>query len=98
MTKFREESPADFAGVKVVSTEDYKLQRKTNADGTSTAIDMPVSDVLKYLLADGTWIAIRPSGTEPKVKFYVGTVADSKDAADKKLADFETALTNFKNS
>ncbi|WP_203623225.1 MULTISPECIES: phospho-sugar mutase [unclassified Lacticaseibacillus] len=98
MTKFREESPAEFAGVKVISTEDYKLQQTTDAAGQVTPIAMPVSDVLKYILADGTWIAIRPSGTEPKVKFYVGTVADSKDVADKKLAAFEDALTAFKNS
>ncbi|MFD1392228.1 phospho-sugar mutase [Lacticaseibacillus jixianensis] len=98
MTKFREEAPAAFAGVKVAKTEDYKLQKTTTAAGSVTPIDMPVSDVLKYVLEDGTWIAIRPSGTEPKVKFYVGTVADSKDAADQKLAAFETALTEFKNA
>lgn len=96
MTKFREEQPADFAGVKIEEVEDYKAQTTKHADGTTTPIDMPVSDVLKYILADGTWIAIRPSGTEPKVKFYVGTSADTKDAADKKLADFEAALTAFR--
>lgn len=98
MAKFREESPSAFAGVKVASIEDYKLQKTTFADGTTTPIAMPISDVLKYILADGTWIAIRPSGTEPKVKFYVGTQAASKDEADRKLAAFETALTEFKDA
>jgi phosphoglucomutase len=54
-----------------------------------------VANVLKYILDDGTWIAIRPSGTEPKLKFYVGTNADSLAAANQKLADFEAALTQF---
>ncbi len=57
---------------------------------------MPVSDVLKYVLTDGTWIAIRPSGTEPKVKFYVGTSADTDAAAQDKLAGFEAALDAFR--
>ncbi|MFD1429774.1 phospho-sugar mutase [Lacticaseibacillus mingshuiensis] len=96
MTKFREHQPSDFAGVKVASVEDYKAQQITKADGSTTAIDMPVSDVLKYILDDGTWIAIRPSGTEPKVKFYVGTSAGSKDDAAKKLDAFEAALTAFR--
>lgn len=97
MTKFREEQPADFAGVKIVRTEDYKKQLITTAEGTSP-ITMPVSDVLKYILADGTWIAIRPSGTEPKVKFYVGTSAATEAEAEQKLASFETALTAFRTA
>lgn len=97
MTKFREEAPQDFAGVSIVETQDYKRQLTTRADGSSEPIDMPVSDVLKYVLADGTWIAIRPSGTEPKVKFYVGTSAQSDAAAQQQLADFEAALTAFRN-
>jgi phosphoglucomutase len=51
--------------------------------------------VLRYVLDDETWIAIRPSGTEPKLKFYIGTSADSLDAANAKLADFEKALQAF---
>nr|WP_262316661.1 phospho-sugar mutase [Lacticaseibacillus parakribbianus] len=96
MTKFREHQPKDFAGVAVAEVQDYKAQTTTKADGTKQAIDMPVSDVLKYVLQDGTWIAIRPSGTEPKVKFYVGTSAEHKAAAEQKLADFEAALTAFR--
>lgn len=97
MTKFREEAPKDFAGVAITETQDYKQQLTTRADGSSEPIDMPVSDVLKYVLADGTWIAIRPSGTEPKVKFYVGTSAESDAAAQRQLTDFEAALTAFRN-
>ncbi|WP_461213270.1 phospho-sugar mutase [Lacticaseibacillus sp. GG6-2] len=96
MSKFREHQPSDFAGVAITEVEDYKAQSAKRADGTVEKIDMPVSDVLKYILADGTWIAIRPSGTEPKVKFYVGTSADSAAEADKKLEAFEAALTAFR--
>lgn len=96
MKKFREHQPKDFAGVAISEVEDYKTQTITHQDGSTTAIDMPVSDVLKYILADGTWIAIRPSGTEPKVKFYVGTSAKTQAAADKKLSDFEAALHQFR--
>ena len=53
------------------------------------------SNVLRYVLADGTWIAIRPSGTEPKLKYYIGTSADTLDGAKQKLVDFEKALQEF---
>ncbi|KRK72568.1 phosphoglucomutase [Lacticaseibacillus nasuensis JCM 17158] len=96
MTKFRAEAPTGFMGVTIAETQDYKTQLRIKADGTSEPIDMPVSDVLKYVLTDGTWIAIRPSGTEPKVKFYVGTSADTDAAAQDKLAGFEAALDAFR--
>ncbi|EPC79238.1 phosphoglucomutase, partial [Lacticaseibacillus paracasei subsp. paracasei Lpp126] len=67
-----------------------------SADGTVEKLTMPSSNVLKYILADGTWIAIRPSGTEPKVKFYVGTKADTEAKAQEKLDAFEKALNDFR--
>ncbi len=96
MTKFREHQPQAFADVAITEVEDYKAQSAKRADGTVEKIDMPVSDVLKYILADGTWIAIRPSGTEPKVKFYVGTSADTAAEANQKLDAFEAALNAFR--
>ena len=53
--------------------------------GTETASPLPVSDVLQYILDDGAWICIRPSGTEPKLKFYFGVKADSLAAAEEKI-------------
>ncbi len=50
-------------------TEDFQTSKSIDANGDETAIDMPASDVLKYTLSDETWIAVRPSGTEPKIKF-----------------------------
>lgn len=95
MTKFREEEPADFAGVKVARTEDYLSGQAKLANGSTEKLTLPKANVLKFILTDGTWIAIRPSGTEPKIKYYVGTQADSEDAAQKRLGEFENALTAF---
>ena len=97
MKKFREEAPKDFAGVKIEETEDFAKDTKTLADGTVEKLGMPNSNVLRYVLADETWIAIRPSGTEPKLKFYIGTAGSSNQEANQKLADFEAALTAFAN-
>ena len=95
MTKFREESPKEFAGYKVVALEDFEKSTKTNADGTVEEINIPKSNVLKYLLEDGTWIAVRPSGTEPKIKFYIGTQAGSQDEAFAKRQQFEDTVMAF---
>ena len=95
MTKFREESPKEFAGYKVVALEDFEKSTKANADGTVEEIKIPKSNVLKYLLEDGTWIAVRPSGTEPKIKFYIGTQADSQDEAFAKRQQFEDTVMAF---
>ena len=62
----------DATAITVV--EDFKAQTATAADGTVTNLTTPPSDVLKYTLADGSWIAVRPSGTEPKIKFYIAVV------------------------
>ncbi len=95
MTKFREEAPKAFNGFDVVSTEDFQSQVETFADGHQAPISLPQANVLKYKLNDGTWIAIRPSGTEPKIKFYIGTLGDSLDQANTKLDQFEAALQTF---
>jgi len=97
MAKFRNEAPTKFAGYTVTAMEDFEKSAKTFVDGTIETIDLPQANVLKYLLEDGTWIAIRPSGTEPKIKFYVGTQADTYEKAQQKRADFESAINQFIN-
>ncbi|MTD38760.1 phospho-sugar mutase [Erwinia sp. CPCC 100877] len=93
MAKFREEAPKAFAEVPVTQTEDFKaLIRVTTADGHSEALNTPPADVLKYYLEDGSWIAVRPSGTEPKIKFYIATRAASQEEADQKIKEFEEAI------
>ncbi|KRL28411.1 alpha-phosphoglucomutase [Limosilactobacillus frumenti DSM 13145] len=95
MKKFREEAPTEFAGHKVVLTEDFSNNTKTAADGTVSELGIPESNVLRYVLDDETWIAIRPSGTEPKLKFYIGTSADDPEKANDKLNQFAKALADF---
>ncbi|HEY1024240.1 MAG TPA: phospho-sugar mutase [Sphingobacteriaceae bacterium] len=86
MQRFRNNPPATLGGVKVIMLKDYELRRQTDiADGSVTDIDLPKSDVLQFLLEDGSIISARPSGTEPKIKFYcsVKTTLEAKDRFDK---------------
>ena len=73
LASFREQPPTEMAGKKIVVMEDYKTgERVDTATGEKTAITLPKSNVLKYLLEDGSWFCLRPSGTEPKAKVYFG--------------------------
>ena len=95
MAKFRDNGPKDFNATAISVTEDFKAQTSTAADGTVTALTTPPSDVLKYTLADGSWIAVRPSGTEPKIKFYIAVVGDSNEDAQSKIAAIEAEINAF---
>ncbi|TWJ97614.1 Phosphoglucomutase [Bacillus licheniformis] len=71
LSTFREQPPLSIAGKDVVSAEDYLTGKRTLLKENKTeTIDLPKSNVLKYFLEDGSWFCLRPSGTEPKVKFY----------------------------
>lgn len=93
MQAFRTETPQEFGGIPVVYAADYQTQvfrdLKTGAEEKSP---LPVSNVLYYTLEDGTWVCIRPSGTEPKLKFYIGVKADTLPAAEEKTALLQTAI------
>lgn len=95
MAKFRDNAPKKFNATAISVTEDFKAQTSTAADGTVTALTTPPSDVLKYTLADGSWIAVRPSGTEPKIKFYIAVVGDSNEDAQSKIAAIEAEINAF---
>ena len=95
MAKFRDNAPKEFNATAISVTEDFKAQTSTAADGTVTALTTPPSDVLKYTLADGSWIAVRPSGTEPKIKFYIAVVGDSNEDAQSKIAAIEAEINAF---
>ncbi|RFU66825.1 phospho-sugar mutase [Bacillus sp. V59.32b] len=86
LNEFRENPPKELASRKVVVQEDYQNSTKfsllTNEEET---IELPKSNVLKYFLEDGTWICLRPSGTEPKIKFYFGVQGDTMETAREKL-------------
>ena len=95
MAKFRDNAPKEFNATAISVTEDFKAQTSTAADGTVTALTTPPSDVLKYTLADGSWIAVRPSGTEPKIKYYIAVVGDSNEDAQSKIAAIEAEINAF---
>ena len=95
MAKFRDNGPKEFNATAISVTEDFKAQTSTAADGTVTALTTPPSDVLKYTLADGSWIAVRPSGTEPKIKFYIAVVGDSNEDAQAKITAIEAEINAF---
>ena len=95
MAKFRENGPKEFNATAISITEDFKAQTSTAADGTVTALTTPPSDVLKYTLADGSWIAVRPSGTEPKIKFYIAVVGESNEDSQAKIANIEAEINAF---
>lgn len=87
LTAFRTNPPKEIAGVRVEIVEDYQSSEKINMLNRSVElIQLPKSNVLKYYLEDGSWFTIRPSGTEPKAKFYFGVKKDS-------LKESEEALT-----
>lgn len=91
MADLRKDNPTQIAGYKVVSIEDYQTSVKTQGDHTST-IDLPKSNVLKYYLEDGSWIAARPSGTEPKCKFYFSIKGQNQEDAASKTDVFHKAM------
>ncbi|EOZ5798722.1 phospho-sugar mutase [Enterococcus faecalis] len=95
MAKCREQAPTEFAEIQVAQTEDFKELTRTFADGQTEQLQTPPSDVLKYHLEDGSWIAIRPSGTEPKIKFYLATKATSSSEASEKIAAFEAVVNEL---
>ncbi|MHB9781138.1 phospho-sugar mutase [Streptococcus sp. 10F2] len=95
MSKFREHAPANFNQSPVVLTEDFKELTATDAQGQVTTLTTPPSDVLKYTLEDGSWIAVRPSGTEPKIKFYLAVVGESNEDAEAKIAAIEAEINAF---
>ena len=95
MAKFRNNAPKEWNGTAITVVEDFKAQTSTAADGTVTTLTTPPSDVLKYTLADGSWIAVRPSGTEPKIKFYIAVVGESNEESQTKIANIEAEINAF---
>lgn len=95
MKTFREKAPSVFAGIPVVQTEDFKELTRVGLDGHMQKMTTPPSDVLKYTLEDESWIAVRPSGTEPKIKFYIGVKGNSSEDAANKIAELEAAINEI---
>ncbi|WP_284155685.1 phospho-sugar mutase [Streptococcus pneumoniae] len=95
MAKFRNNAPTEWNATAITVVEDFKAQTATVADGTVTNLTTPPSDVLKYTLADGSWITVRPSGTEPKIKFYIAVVGETNEESQAKIANIEAEINAF---
>ena len=91
----RKEVPSNFGGIKVALVQDFAVNQQVDSQGVVSEIGLPTSNVLKYILEDGSWIAVRPSGTEPKIKFYMGVKATSQEEAEEKLAKFQKDLDAY---
>ena len=91
----RKEVPSNFGGIKVSVAQDFAVNQQVDAEGVVSEIGLPTSNVLKYILEDGSWIAVRPSGTEPKIKFYMGVKATTQEEAQEKLAKFQKDLDAY---
>ena len=91
----RKEVPSNFGGIKVAVAQDFAVNQQVDSQGVTSEIGLPTSNVLKYILEDGSWIAVRPSGTEPKIKFYMGVKATSQEEAEEKLAKFQKDLDAY---
>ena len=92
MEGLRASVPTSFGGLKVVLAQDFSVNEQKDDKGVVSEIGLPTSNVLKYILEDGSWIAVRPSGTEPKIKFYTGVKASSESEAKEKLAALQADL------
>ncbi|MBB6176086.1 phosphoglucomutase [Anoxybacillus tengchongensis] len=94
MSSFRNQPLREIAGVGVVAVEDYAVGKRWE-NGTEQSLCLPRSNVLKYELANGSWFCVRPSGTEPKAKFYFGVKGKSQQESDMLLMQLEQAVMSL---
>jgi phosphoglucomutase len=95
MTSFRNNPPKEVAGIAVMAVEDFNTSITTYLEGNcQEEIHLPKSNVLKYQLADGSWFCLRPSGTEPKIKFYFGVKDGSLQTSKQKLLSIKEDIMN----
>ena len=95
MKKLRAHHLKTFNGQKVEKTQDFLSSTTTDVNGQTSSISLPKSNVLKYWLADGSWLTVRPSGTEPRVRFYVCAVDKTGDLIKKRIASYKQAVTTL---
>lgn len=93
LTSFRSNAPTEMAGKVITVIEDYKSSiRLHTKEGTTEEINLPKSNVIKYTLEDGSWFCLRPSGTEPKVKFYFGVRSTTLEQSKQDLVELQDSL------
>ncbi|MDO4535358.1 MAG: phospho-sugar mutase [Clostridium perfringens] len=94
----REDEITKVNNVKVVKSFDYKLSvEKDNVSNTTSEINLPKSNVLKYILEDDSWFVVRPSGTEPKMKVYLAVKGNSLEDANNKTEEFKSSVMAIVN-
>lgn len=99
MAALRENTPTEIGGYKVLAARDYKANTIKNLEtGEVKETGLPKSDVLYYEMENDFWVCVRPSGTEPKIKFYFGIVGDSLEDADQKAKDMTEAIGKLADS
>ena len=101
MKDYRDNPPSEINGSKVVCIKDYKLHESTDTvTGKKEPITLPASNVLQFFTADGNKVTVRPSGTEPKIKFYFGVKGDleNKESFDKANAALDAKIEDIKRS
>ncbi|MFG6114718.1 phospho-sugar mutase [Halobacillus sp. MO56] len=96
MDTFREEKLTEAGGLKVLAVEDYAKSRRQKLDtGEQEEITLPAANVLKFVLEDDCWFCLRPSGTEPKIKFYYGVKSSSKEESKQRLVRLKEAVEKY---
>ncbi len=95
MKNLRENSPKVIGGLEVVKLYDFQKRMVTLKSGETESLEQTPSNVLKFILEDGSWVAARPSGTEPKIKFYMSAEAKTLQGAQEKLATLEEDIMTF---
>ena len=95
MTQIRSSSFTEIAGTKVLAQSDFVTRKKTYADGKIEDIELPKTNAFKLHLENGDWICVRPSGTEPKLKFYVATSTPTESASEKKAESYLSYMENL---
>ncbi|MGP4082347.1 phospho-sugar mutase [Pseudalkalibacillus sp. R45] len=90
LSTFRKQPPSEFGGIPISVIEDYQNRERLLVKSTETEeIVLPPSNVIKYTLEDGSWVCLRPSGTEPKIKFYFGVQSSTLEASKEQLANIK---------
>ena len=97
MEELRSNVPTEFAGHKIIEVRDYKNHTIVKSNGEIGETTLPTSNVIYYEMEDDTWCAVRPSGTEPKIKIYIGVKGNSAEDADRQLAELKTVIEDFIN-
>lgn len=95
MSAFRSNCPDTIGGIKVLAMRDYQAGTRYSCNGTTNSMDLPKSNVIYYELDKNCWACIRPSGTEPKLKLYIGSKAETQEAAAYILTHLKTDLESF---